>query len=344
MIGLIRSLLNSIKKHTVDKLGTALLFLAIFAYSVTGFMYFELQANPELSWNDSIWWSFVTMTTVGYGDLYPQTYYGRIFIGLPTMILGVSILGYILSLLASTILEAKIKEIKGLKSVKLFDHIIICHFNSIEETLKLIHEIRKDQKTKDKEIVLIDAFLEELPDELDQENIFFVRGCPSREDALYKANFTEASHIIIQAITGDFEHSDHKNLAIALTIESLKSEVFTIVECIKAENKRYFEHAQVDSIICNSTLNSQLIIQELQDPGVNQVINELTSNEFGDQMYLSPIATCKSIDEIKAKTPAQATFIGIRRGAQSHFSPSESFSVQERDLAIFIAESRPSLV
>ena len=77
-------------------------------------MYFELDERPDFEWHNAIWWSFVTMTTVGYGDWAPITPNGQFLVGLPTMLVGVSVLGYILSLLASLILETKIKELKGM--------------------------------------------------------------------------------------------------------------------------------------------------------------------------------------------------------------------------------------
>jgi voltage-gated potassium channel len=40
--------------------------------------------------SDGLWWAFVTLTTVGYGDLYPVTSGGRI-VAVFTMIFGITI-------------------------------------------------------------------------------------------------------------------------------------------------------------------------------------------------------------------------------------------------------------
>ena len=46
------------------------------------------NARPH-SFFDALWWSLATITTVGYGDIYPVTTAGRIIGGF-TMIVGIS--------------------------------------------------------------------------------------------------------------------------------------------------------------------------------------------------------------------------------------------------------------
>ena len=55
--------------------------LMLIYFSAVGIYYFENQAQPEhfSSIFDSLWWSIVTLTTVGYGDVYPITVGGRVF-------------------------------------------------------------------------------------------------------------------------------------------------------------------------------------------------------------------------------------------------------------------------
>ncbi|PWI30972.1 ion transporter [Flavobacteriaceae bacterium LYZ1037] len=55
--------------------------LILIYFAAVGIYYFENEAQPEhfSSIFDSLWWAIVTLTTVGYGDVYPITVGGKVF-------------------------------------------------------------------------------------------------------------------------------------------------------------------------------------------------------------------------------------------------------------------------
>ncbi|MBD0850525.1 ion transporter [Maribacter arenosus] len=73
-----------------------------------GIYFFENEAQPELfsSIFHSLWWSIVTLTTVGYGDVYPITAGGKIFTFV-VLIIGVGIVTVPAGLAASALSKAR---------------------------------------------------------------------------------------------------------------------------------------------------------------------------------------------------------------------------------------------
>ena len=345
---MIQVLMNLFQRLSGERLhrglGILLFFVAVFAYATTGFMYFELEENPDLTWMDAIWWAFVTMTTVGYGDFFPVTDGGRLFVGLPTMLLGVSLLGYLLSLLAMLILEHKLKELRGGAQMQFTDHVILCHYHSLEATQQLVKELRADIVTSTAPVVVIDEALEELPEELRKENVFFVKGNPAKEPTLEQANFRQCKYLLLQADVRDLANSDTKNLTIALTIERLAPEIHTVVHCMDPDNVVFFERARVDGVICPTALSRQLMVQELQDPGTHSVIFELTSNLNGKQFYVvdSP-PEVKTVGDARGHFAKQnSLLLGIRRNGESRLLPDDENPIQAGEKLILIAAARPA--
>jgi len=73
-----------------------------------GIYFFENEAQPELfkSVFHSFWWSIVTLTTVGYGDVYPITIGGKIFTFF-VLLVGVGIITIPAGLVASALSKAR---------------------------------------------------------------------------------------------------------------------------------------------------------------------------------------------------------------------------------------------
>ena len=61
--------------------------------------------------SDALWWSIVTLTTIGYGDVYPVTTAGRTCATV-TIIFGVGIFGTFISLMGSGLVQVY-RENKG---------------------------------------------------------------------------------------------------------------------------------------------------------------------------------------------------------------------------------------
>jgi len=87
------------------------LFLLFIA--AAGIYYFENSAQPELfsSIFSSFWWAIVTLTTVGYGDMYPITIGGRIFTFV-LLLIALGIFAVPVGLISSALTKTSTKDDK----------------------------------------------------------------------------------------------------------------------------------------------------------------------------------------------------------------------------------------
>ena len=85
--------------------------LMLLYFSAVGIYYFENEAQPDkfASVFHSLWWSVATLTTVGYGDIYPITVGGRIFTFF-VLFVGLGVVAVPAGLLASALSKARAME------------------------------------------------------------------------------------------------------------------------------------------------------------------------------------------------------------------------------------------
>lgn len=99
-----RAIVREILQNRARSSLQATAFLAILVLTLGSILIVQAEfgapgANIE-SGEDAFWWAFVTMATVGYGDRYPVTTWGRV-IAVVLMTVGVAIFGVLTSYLAS---------------------------------------------------------------------------------------------------------------------------------------------------------------------------------------------------------------------------------------------------
>lgn len=83
------------------------MFLVI-EFGAIGVLYAERNAIDAniTSANDAIWWAFVSITTVGYGDKFPVTDMGRI-VGVVTLLVGVGLFGVVTGFVADKFVKSR---------------------------------------------------------------------------------------------------------------------------------------------------------------------------------------------------------------------------------------------
>ncbi len=273
--------------HTLHKEKIFLLFGGFFALILLGgigFAWYELDKGTF--WTRlglGLWWAIVTITTVGYGDVVPQTFPGRL-VGVCLMISGLISISLVTATVASIFVQRKLRREKGLEASTDRDHVIILGWNKGGEQVLSNLFFRTDRRTP---VVLVNNLAPEGFEALlagyHDVNLRFVRGDYSREEILVKTNLAQARRVIILADRTDEnlprDQVDQKTLLAALAVKSLNPKVRITAEIILPENRTHLERAHVDDIVIRGEYDSALIASTTESEGLFKIIQGLLSPE-----------------------------------------------------------------
>ncbi len=347
---LLRIYKKILQNGLVQKRGTRVIFFAILLNVMFGVLFYlaEYRVQEGLTLVDSIWWAMVTMTTVGYGDFYAQTVFGRFIISYPCMLVGIGIIGYLVGSVAETMLDHVSKKKRGLMPIKSKGHIIICNYPHLDKVVRLANELRASFLYKNNHIVLVTDAIQELPEQLKNLDIDFVQGDPVREDILLRANINEAAGVFVLTRNPGDPSSDEKTFAIGTIVELIEREnnrpIRTVVEVVNKDNIKMMQRAGVDGIVSADGIMDGLIVQEFLNPGVHNVVHQILTNTVGSQFYILETKligqTISQVQNGMLNHAKSLQLIGVVRNCQTILSPAKDMKLEEKDQLVIIAEHR----
>ena len=242
---------------------------------------------------DAIWWSLVTITTVGYGDLYPETFWGRI-IGIVFIFMGFIIFSTFTAFIASNFIDQKIKERKGLGKVKLKNHFLLCGWNS--STRKIIDFLDENHERNLPSIVLINELDESevsgMRNHYSQLDIKFIRGDFTNQEILNRANIREAAQIILMYDESkpNSTPSDERTIIAAHNIAYFKPKGKISLQLKDEKYLPSIQREKINNVIIFDEVGGNLLANCTLNPSVPQFIQELLKykNGLGFQEEMIP--------------------------------------------------------
>ncbi|KAL0133673.1 hypothetical protein PUN28_000960 [Cardiocondyla obscurior] len=247
---------------------------------------FEFTNPQHLSYWTCVYFLIVTMSTVGYGDVYCQTVLGRTFLVF-FLLVGLAIFASCIPEIIDLI-GTRNKYGGTLKNERCRRHIVVCGhitYESVSHFLKdFLHEDREDV---DVQVV----FLHRKPPDLELEGLFkrhfttveFFQGTIMNPIDLQRVKVHEADACLVLAnkYCQDPDAEDAANIMRVISIKNYSDDIRVIIQLMQYHNKAYllnipsWDWKQGDDVICLAELKLGFIAQSCLAPGFSTMMANL---------------------------------------------------------------------
>ncbi len=328
------------------ELGISLL-LATISISVVGntltFYLFEGAVTPGITLWDGLWYSVVSITTIGYGDISPETVGARIGAAVFIMLIGLATFTTAVGVAVDWAADLRHKERKGMGRVSARGHLVIVNFPSESRVQQIIQEYRSDPDHKGVDIVVVTDEVEELP--FLGDDISFIRGWTLDEETYRRANLERARQAMVLSPSHSDPRSDSLVASIAFVIHRVNPEVKVIAECLDPRHAALFNASDNLSLVYTLQIVNNLFAHEAQDPGVKKLAMAITSNDIQGTVFTTPVESpapqMTYIAAAKMLLDHKVNLVGVVRGDSIRMDL-DDFLVSEGDQVVYISGSRMS--
>ncbi len=321
----------------------SLLVVSLIIWVLAAFLFyeFELGANEGIGGiDDALWWSITTLSTVGYGDLYPETTGGRV-VAIATMVLGVGVLGTLAATIATAFIEMREAGRRGLRRYVMKDHVLVLGWN--ERSMVAIEELRLDARYQDTPIVIL-ADLEETP--VEAEGVRFVRGRPTRSDSLERASADDAAAVLAFASNPSDPRSDHETALAVHAFRRMNDRAYVSAELVDPQNHVHFEAVGCSSVIDVNGIASSLLVRAVMDWGTSDIIRELLTSKEGSELYRVRATDLDLVgrtyrDSVLSLMERGGTIVALVTKGQIDLHPAPDVTLVEGDEVFVLSELPP---
>jgi len=297
----------------------ALAMFAIIVIFVSSVLIYVMETNDPntkiKTLYDAFYWSIVTISTVGYGDVVAVSSEGR-FVAIIVIISGISVLAFTTSLFVSAFTEEieDIKEDKSIQDVSKLDRLyIICGYENIAK------ELAKKLTYAKFNIVVLDENLERI-NNAKKDGLLALNYNPGSVDSYKKLNVkmnTQVNAILC------LREDDVQNVYTALTIRSLNKDVYIMSILMNHSNRVKMLNSGVNEVLYDKEFVGLVAREYVGQPVAFEVIHALRSDDSVinieeiaiTERVLQNFAFVSELDNIKYRV----VLLGIQKKSKNRF-------------------------
>jgi len=251
---------------------TLAMFSSIVIFVASVLIYVMEANNPSSPINtlfDAVYWSIVTISTVGYGDVTPITSEGRV-VAMLVITAGIAVLAFTTSLVVSAFTE-KLDEIREVKTVedisKLKNFYLLCGYENVAR------ELAKKLVKHKKKIIVLDSNIKKV-NLAKKDGFSALHYDPGSVESYSKLNIDISKQV--KAILC-LRESDVDNVYTALTVRSITKEVFILSLLMNDSNRKKLKFAGINTLVYPQELVGLMTKEFVGKPVAFEVIHQLRS-------------------------------------------------------------------
>ncbi|MDZ4715377.1 MAG: NAD-binding protein [Cytophagales bacterium] len=234
-----------------------------------------LPGSKINSLQDAMWYLMETLTTVGYGDALPVTYWGRM-VGFIFLFSSFGVYGFIIGQIANLMTTFKEQKELGLRGTRFTKHVVIIGWNEFGQSVvsnlaaagRPVAIVTKDRSS----IGIIHEFYPE-------ETVFTLYSDYNNFDLLEKVNIKEASVVFINL------NDDAEKLVYIINIKKHYQDLNYVVTLDNGNLKNTFLNAGCTYAISKNDISSKLLASYIYEPDVAILTEELIAYAHDEHEY-----------------------------------------------------------
>ncbi len=251
-------------------------YFGIIIYIILIYIIFLIEHNAPNSniktLTDAIWYTIVTLTTVGYGDYYPVTIGGKI-LGLFIILGSLGILGYLIGEVSYRINMFMEKKKQGYFGTNFENHYVIIGWNDFAR------QVCNQVYNAGQKVALVTNSKDDLElfnSQYDDKRSFALFTDYKNHTSLSKVNITVSKAVFVNFT------EDTETLVFVLNLKKDFPNLNIIINCTNPDLKETLENSGVSHVVARNEVASRMVASYLFEPHVAEYTSDLISTSIKD--------------------------------------------------------------
>jgi voltage-gated potassium channel len=301
---------------------------------VVGTLGYRYIGGPEVTWVDSFYMTFITVATIGYGEVVDLSHhpYGRLFTVFIAVI-GIGTMSYLFSTLVALLLESDLNAALRKKRMekeiaKLTGHYIVCGIGRVGSNVA--YELLKTKRT----LVVIESDREALNHWLEQHpDTLHLHADAADDEALRTAGVMFSAGVF--AVTGDDSH----NLMVSLSVKLLNPKARVVARVHDIRNTNKARRAGADEVVSPDFTGGMRIASAMVRPHVVNFMDQMLRTDDGlrvEELVLPAHVSASAVGALVPKSPDYLLMATHEHGRWT-FNPPDDHVVKGGDTLVLMA-------